>query len=113
MGSRLVFTDGEGWRLRSLLLPELRRSGCRHSIADFVAGPKSASEKFEVAFAVVADRGRTRGRRVTYVAGSTPGRRSLHTLEPPSTALIGCLRTVGSALAATATVGAVAQHWPS
>jgi hypothetical protein len=54
----------------------------RHSIADFDAGPKSASEKFEVAFAVVADRGRTRGRRVSYVAGSTPGRRSLHTLEP-------------------------------
>src|SRR5580704_16399897 len=26
--SRLVFTDGEGWRLRSLLLPGLRRSGC-------------------------------------------------------------------------------------
>jgi len=26
--SRLVFTDGERWRLRLLLLPESRRSGC-------------------------------------------------------------------------------------
>src|SRR5258708_6241372 len=30
-----------------------------------------------------------------------------------STALVGCLRTVGSALAATATTGAVDQHWLS
>jgi hypothetical protein len=28
----------------------------RHSIADFDAGPKSASEKFEVALAVATDR---------------------------------------------------------
>src|SRR5258708_5148822 len=27
-GSRLVFTDAEMWRLRLLLLPESRRSGC-------------------------------------------------------------------------------------
>jgi hypothetical protein len=26
--SRLMFTDGERWRLRLLLLPESRRSGC-------------------------------------------------------------------------------------
>ena len=45
----------------------------RHSIADFDAGPKSASEKFEVALAVATDRGRTHGRLVSYVAGSTPG----------------------------------------
>jgi hypothetical protein len=28
MTSRLGFTDGEMWRLRLLLLPESRRSGC-------------------------------------------------------------------------------------
>ncbi len=28
MISRLVFTDGEKWRLRLLLLPESRQSGC-------------------------------------------------------------------------------------
>jgi hypothetical protein len=44
--SRLVFTDGERWRLRLLLLPESRRSGCDTLIADFDAGQKSASKKF-------------------------------------------------------------------
>src|ERR1700691_4582194 len=32
---------------------------------------------------------------------------------PSSTALVGCLRTVGSALAAIAIVGEVAPHWVS
>src|SRR5271168_635179 len=86
----------------------------RHSIADFDAGPKSASEKFEVALAVATDRGRTHGRLVSYVAGGTPWAGAADTLSNhSSTALVGCLRTVGSALAATATVGAVAQHWRS
>jgi hypothetical protein len=39
MIGRLVFTDGEMWRL--LLLPESRER-MRHLIADFDAGPKSA-----------------------------------------------------------------------
>src|SRR5271163_1670940 len=86
----------------------------RHSIADFDAGPKSASEKFEVALAVATDRGRTHGRLVSYVAGSTPWAGAADTLSNhSSTALAGCLQTVGSALAATAIVGAVAQRWRS
>jgi hypothetical protein len=43
--TRLVFTDGERWRLRLLLLPESRRSGCDTLIADFDAGQKSASRR--------------------------------------------------------------------
>src|SRR5260370_6261538 len=46
-------------------------------------------------------------------AADTRSRRIFIAENRSSTALIGCLRTVDSALAATATVGAVAQHWLS
>ncbi len=45
----------------------------RHLIADFDAGPKSASGKLEIALAL-GDRLRaSHGRPVSYVAGSTSG----------------------------------------
>src|SRR6266851_5823465 len=61
------------------------------------------------------------GRLGSYVAGSTPwpeaadtrSRRAFIAENHSSTALLGCLWAVGSALAATATTGAVAQHWLS
>src|SRR6266478_5716467 len=61
------------------------------------------------------------GRLVSYVAGSTPGhgaadkrsRRTFLAENRSSTALVGCSWTIGSALAAAATVGAVAQYWLS
>ena len=62
--SRLVFSDGERWRLRLLLLPELRRSGC-DTRSRALTRARSPHPKFEVALAVAADRGRTRGRLVS------------------------------------------------
>src|ERR1019366_8938211 len=46
-------------------------------------------------------------------AADTRSRRIFIAENHSSTALVGCSRTVGSALAATAIVGAVAQHWRS